>query len=138
MLLKIGEVQSRSGLPIKTIRYYEERGLVRARERTEGGFRLFAPEVLPRLSFIRQAQALGLSLEEIGELLAIYDDGQAPCCAVKAKLQTKLAECDQRLAQLHAFRDRLQTLLLSADELAQTRQPDGICPIVDRGLSDPP
>ena len=69
-LLKIGEVAIQSGVPIKTIRYYEQIGLVKTAERTEGKFRLFEVGIITRLVFIKRLQSLGFSLQEIGECLA--------------------------------------------------------------------
>ena len=67
--LRIGEVALRSGVSIDTVRYYERRRLLPAARRTQGGFRLFTPETVERVQFIKQAQELGFSLDEIGEIL---------------------------------------------------------------------
>ncbi len=72
---QIGVVAKESGVPIKTIRYYEELGLLKASGRTEGGFRLFNTDVLARLHFIKRAQSLGLTLAEIKEFLNVHDEG---------------------------------------------------------------
>ncbi|MBW4667561.1 MAG: MerR family DNA-binding transcriptional regulator [Cyanomargarita calcarea GSE-NOS-MK-12-04C] len=83
---QIGTVASLSGVPIKTIRYYEELGLLKASGRTEGGFRLFESDVLSRLHFIKRSQSLGLSLLEIKEFLDVHDQGDLPCEHIKVKL----------------------------------------------------
>jgi DNA-binding transcriptional MerR regulator len=129
-LLKIGEVRSRSGCSIQTIRYYESLGLIQAVDRTAGGFRLFAPSTLDRLAFVKQAQSLGMSLQDISELLTVYDSGNAPCSTVKHKLRDKLADLDRRIQSLQRLRDELQSLLAVADDLEQS--PGNICPIVER------
>lgn len=129
-LLKIGEVRSRSGCSIQTIRYYESLGLIQAIDRTAGGFRLFAPSTLDRLAFVKQAQSLGMSLQDISELLTVYDSGNAPCSTVKHKLRDKLADLDRRIQSLQRLRDELQSLLAVADDLEQS--PGNICPIVER------
>lgn len=86
-LLKIGEVAAISSLPIKTIRYYEEIGLlIPAVRRSEANYRLFEPTVLGRLAFIKRSQSLGLSLREIQDILAVHDQGQLPCDDVKQNL----------------------------------------------------
>ena len=72
-LLFIGQVAAQSGIPIQTIRYYDELGLLKLSGRSKGGFRQFSEEVFSRLTFIKQAQRLGLSLEEVGELLRICE-----------------------------------------------------------------
>lgn len=116
-LLFIGEVETQSGIPIKTIRYYEELGLLRSSGRTQGGFRQFSPEVLNRLLFIKRVQGLGLSLQEIKEILAIYDQGVPPCSEVKEELQAKLVQIDQQIEQLQTFRTELRKLLSSKQQV---------------------
>jgi MerR family transcriptional regulator, copper efflux regulator len=125
--LKIGELAKSSGVPVKTIRYYEERGLLRLATRTEGQFRLFAPDVVARLNFIKRLQALGLSLQEIGECLAIYDKGELPCQDIAAKLNQHIAAIDAQLVSLTTLRGELTGLLAdwSDDPLSQ---PNKICP----------
>lgn len=133
-LLQIGELSRRSDLPIKTLRYYEEIGLIEAVNRTQGGFRLFSPSCLDRLSFIKEAKAIGLSLAEIGQILAIYDRGQPPCPLVEKTLTDKLREIDQRIASLSHLRHRLETLLHSGDQ----HSPQAgaiICPIIQQDLN---
>ncbi len=110
-LLKIGELSSRSNVPVKTIRYYEELGLIGAIDRTEGQFRLFHPEVINRLRFIKQLQRLGLSLKEIGECLVIYDAGQLPCGDIQAKLESHVQEIDRQVDDLLKLRQELATVL---------------------------
>ncbi|MCY7275060.1 MAG: MerR family transcriptional regulator, partial [Phormidesmis sp. CAN_BIN44] len=75
-LFKIGEVADRSRLPVKTIRYYDEIDLLTPTvERSESGYRLFKPQVFDRLSFIKRAQSLGMSLQEVKEILTEHDRG---------------------------------------------------------------
>jgi MerR family copper efflux transcriptional regulator len=128
-LLKIGQVSVQSDLPVKTIRFYEERGLIQAAKRTSGGFRLFEPSVLTRLSFIRRSQALGLSLNDIQDILGIADSGQRPCQNVRHKFQEKIAEIDERIQQLTKLKGQLQILIDEADE-RETLDAD-YCPIIE-------
>ncbi len=79
--IRIGEVAARSGVSIDTVRYYERRRLLPAAPRTEGDFRLFAPETVERVQFIKQAQELGFSLDEIVQLLATGGALSASECA---------------------------------------------------------
>jgi MerR family transcriptional regulator, copper efflux regulator len=95
-LLLIGQVTDLSKIPIRTIRYYESLGLLKSSGRTEGGFRQFSWDVLTRLAFIKRAQNLGLSLEEIRDILQVYDQGQPPCGEIKEKLEEKLSQIDHR------------------------------------------
>lgn len=131
VLLRIGALKAQTSVPIKTIRYYEELGLIRAAQRTEGGFRLFSPEALHRLAFIKRSQSLGLSLHEIGEILKIHDQGDLPCVEVRHKFEAKITEIDRKIEQLTLLKAQLQSLIdASSPPLEQT---DGvICPIIEQ------
>lgn len=99
------------GVNPKTIRYYEGLGLLDKPPRTEGRYRLYAPEVVERLGFIRKAQALGLTLEEIREIIGLRQRGVVPCVHVRDLLQRKIALLDQKVADLRSLRRRLHVLL---------------------------
>ncbi len=107
-LLKIGQLSSLSGVPIRTIRYYEELGLIQASQRTEGHFRLFHAETIKRLFFIKRLQSFGLSLQEIKECLTIYAKGNLPCEDIKNKLEKHIIEIDRQIEQLLILRKELQ------------------------------
>ena len=128
-LLLIGQVTALSGIPIRTIRYYEGLGLLRSSGRTEGGFRQFSSEVITRLLFIKRAQNLGLSLEEIGEILKVYDQGKMPCGELKEKLEDKLLEIDRQIEQLLTLQTELKGLL-SGWKSSSAQQLGTICPII--------
>ncbi len=128
-LLRIGELHRISQVPINTIRYYEERGLIQVTQRTEGGFRLFSPEAINRLAFIKRTQNLGFSLEEIGQILQIHDQGQLPCTAVRQQLQVKIDEINQRIDQLQTLRAELISLSLESPAL-EPKPENVICPIL--------
>lgn len=128
-LLRIGQVSSQSQLPVKTIRFYEERGLIQAAKRTSGGFRLFEPSVLTRLSFIKRSQALGLSLNDIQDILNIADDGERPCKRVRHKFQDKIVEIENRIEELEKLKTQLRTLMAEADE-TETLEAE-ICPLIE-------
>lgn len=130
-LLFIGQVTVLSGVPIRTIRYYESLGLIKTCGRTEGGFRQFSLDVLARLSFIKRAQSLGLSLEEIGQILQVYDGGFPPCDEIQQKLEDKILEIDRQIKQLLTLRGELRGLL-SGWESIQVLQSDTICPIIQK------
>ena len=128
-LLLIGQVTALSGIPIRTIRYYESLGLLKSSGRTEGGFRQFSSEVFTRLLFIKRAQSLGLSLEEIGEFLKVYDQGDVPCDEIKEKLEDKLLEIERQIQQLLILQTELKGLLSSWNSFP-AQQPGAICPII--------
>lgn len=136
--LKIGQVALAAGLPVGTIRYYESIGLLSPTvERAESSYRLFDPAVLGRLAFIRRCQGLGLSLGEIREILQVHDQGQFPCQEIRERLQNKLQEIEQRIAELQILKDQIQSLL------SNWRIPEGslaasqvICPILQNSDAD--
>lgn len=127
----IGSVAKESGLAIKTIRYYEELGLLKSSGRTDGGYRLFDSNVVVRLSFIKQAQSLGLSLSEIKEFLDIHDQGELPCENVKLKLRDKVLEIERQIEQLQLLKLELERLLLERETISAPGK-EKICPIIER------
>jgi len=130
-LIQIGELSQASSLSIKTIRYYEDISLIHARKRSRGGFRLFEKETtLIRLQFIKQAQSLGMSLEEIGEFLKVRDRGELPCYDVKQKLEEKVTQIDQQIQALQHLQNQIQSLLVGSDPILEVPQDDRICPII--------
>ena len=110
-LLFIGQVAAQSGIPIQTIRYYDELGLLKLSGRSKGGFRQFSEEVFSRLAFIKQSQRLGLSLEEIGELLRMCEQRKPLGSEVKQKLKDKISEIDYQIEQLRCLQVELKSLL---------------------------
>lgn len=128
--LKIGEIAKHSGLPIKTIRYYTDIGLLTPHvARSPTGYRLYESSVLNRLAFIRRTQALGLSLTEIHDILKIHDQGELPCGQVKQYLETKVAEIGAQIQQLELLRREVQGILSGWQEpLPTAYQEQTICP----------
>src|SRR6266498_200256 len=98
--MRIGEVADRAGVPAKTIRFWEDRRLLPPPARTPAGYRDYGTVVLERIGFIRHAQAAGLTLDAIGQILGIRDGGQPPCAHVTALITQRLAEVEARLAEL--------------------------------------
>lgn len=128
--LKIGEIAYLSGLSVKTIRYYEDIGLLAPTvERSSSGYRLFHEQVLKRLTFIKRAQSLGLSLEEIKPLLARYDQGELPCAEVKQQLQTKIRAIATQIEALKNHHTQLQAILeLWQEQPSDHQLSQTICP----------
>ncbi len=129
--LLIGQVTALSRVPIGTIRYYESLGLLKSYGRTEGGYRQFSEDVLTRLAFIKRAQNLGLSLEEIGDILNVYDEGKPPCSQIKEKLGNKLLEIGSKIDELLTLRNELEELLCGWENLPDKPE-DKICPIIQK------
>ncbi|MCT0229981.1 heavy metal-responsive transcriptional regulator [Synechococcus sp. CS-1324] len=109
--MKIGALSGRSGLPVKTLRYYEDLGLLPAIGRSEGGYRLFAEQSLQRLEFIRRLKTLGLSLEEIQGCLVVHDAGALPCGDIEIQLGRQIERIDGQIKELRQLRKELQGLL---------------------------
>jgi MerR family copper efflux transcriptional regulator len=129
--LRIGEVAERSGLSTKTIRYYEDIGLIPPPPRLGSGYRDYEPSTLDRLVFIRAAQAVGLSLGEIRGIVALRDDGHTPCGHVLDLLRARAAELDRRIAELRDLRRELNRLVSRAEGLDPADcDPGRICHLV--------
>jgi len=126
--LRIGEVASRSGVSVDTVRYYERRKLLPLARRTEGGFRLFTPEVVERVRFIKQAQDLGFSLDEIGSLLA--SGNVRECERVRDLLRAKLAELDERMRSMRDFRRTLANHLAACERTLKEQGETARCPVI--------
>jgi MerR family transcriptional regulator, copper efflux regulator len=114
--LKIGEVAKLSGIGIETLRFYEKGGLLRRPARTGSGYRLYDHDVLERLAFIKRAQVLGFSLDEIRQIIAEKDAGQSPCAEVREVVRRRLDELDERMAQMRRYRKELAEALDEWDE----------------------
>jgi len=125
----IGQLAAELGLNPKTIRYYEELGILAPATRSPAGYRRYTRAERDALHFIITAKAAGLTLAEIGAILALRRDGQEPCAHLRALLDGKLATVEAQLRTLTAFRDALRTL---RDE-AETTDCDGaVCGIIER------
>ncbi|HEX4949893.1 MAG TPA: heavy metal-responsive transcriptional regulator [Blastocatellia bacterium] len=114
--LKIGEVARRTGIGIETLRFYERSGLLGRPARTEGGYRLYSADELLRLEFIKRAQTLGFTLEEIKQIMAESHAGQRPCDEVREIVRARLAELDERLKQMRRYRNALAHTLQQWDD----------------------
>ncbi|WP_176083609.1 Cu(I)-responsive transcriptional regulator [Martelella sp. HB161492] len=123
--MNIGNAAERSGLPAKTIRYYEDIGLVVA-DRAENGYRDYSQSHVQRLGFIHRARDLGFSVEECRQLLSLYDDDGRESAEVKRLALSKIAEIEEKLAKLQSLKATLRHL---ADHCHGDNRPD--CPILD-------
>jgi MerR family copper efflux transcriptional regulator len=121
--MRIGELAERARMSTKAIRYYEQIGILAPPARTPSGYRAYDQTALGRLEFVRAAQALGLTLGEIRQIIALRDHGEAPCTHVTTLLQSRAAALDRRIDQLQ----RLRGELLQLAERATTLDP-GQCP----------
>lgn len=120
-----GEVAEVADVTTEAVRYYEERGLIPAPRRSAAGYRLYGPDYVERIRFIKRAQELGFTLSETKGLLAIGPDGE--CGDVRAHALEKLADVKAKLRDLEAIRDALQTLAGACPGAG----PTSACPILD-------
>ena len=123
--MNIGQAARRSGLSAKMLGYYERIGLLRPASRGENGYRHYAEDDLHRLAFIKRARDLGFSLDEVGRLLALWNDRQRASADVKALAARHVASLEQRIRELSELRDSLQVLV---DSCQGDQRPD--CPIL--------
>lgn len=125
--MKIGELAQRAGVRIDTVRYYERQGLLPPPVRQPSGYRSYAPSDISRLRFVRRAKALGFTLEEIRELLALSGRREDDMGGLKATATEKLADVEAKLTELKRIRDGLKTLVASCPGHGALEQ----CPILN-------
>ena len=132
----IGAVAEAAGVSTQAIRFYERRGLLRRPERLENGYRHYDLTTVDRIGFIQSAQASGLSLADIGGILAMRDADQSPCEHVADLLANKLADVRDRQRQLEQLAGELEALLDQSADLSPTECTDAdICRIISRGAA---
>ena len=129
--MNIGEASKQSGLPPKTIRYYEDRGLIAPPARAENGYRNYNDTDVHKLRFVRHSRGLGFSVDECSQLLSLYEDKGRQSADVKVIAQKHLTEIDEKIRELQELRSTLH-------HLVNTCQGDGRpdCPILE-GLANP-
>ena len=123
--MNISQAASESGLPVKTIRYYEEIGLV-APMRQDNGYRDYAEPDLHKLTFLQRSRGLGFSIEDCRNLLALYEDSTRESAQVKQIAQEHLSQIDEKIAQLQSMRNTLAHLV---EACHGDHRPD--CPILE-------
>jgi DNA-binding transcriptional MerR regulator len=123
--LRIGEVAAVAGVPTPTLRFYERRGLLKARGRRDSGYRIYAADDVKTVRFIKRAQSLGFSLREVRELLSLRDEERA-CGEVRRAAELKLKAVDEKLHHLNAMRGALSALLKTCGDRGGRR-----CPLLE-------
>lgn len=130
--MKIGELARRAGVGIDTVRYYEREGLLPQAQRLASGYRVYGTAVLQRLRFICRAKALGFTLPEIRDLLALSDHRGDDMATLRAAAVDKLHNVEARLAELNRVREGLQALVTSCPGHGALAQ----CPILNALAGD--
>lgn len=129
--MNIGQAANASGVTAKMIRYYESIGLMRASRRTDSGYRVYGDNDVHTLRFIKRARMLGFSLDQISDLLSLWEDPKRASSEVRVIAQEHVAELNQRIRELTEMRDTLANLVHAC---AGDNRPE--CPIL-QGLEAP-
>lgn len=139
--LQIGEVAAHSGVTVQALRYYERRGLLSPRARRASGYREYEPDVVQLVRFVKQAQELGFTLDEIDELIRlrtqVSERERGARDEVRAAVTTKIADVESRIARLESIRATLAELLAICDRMCVDGSSPSDCPIfeaIDTGI----
>ncbi|MFB8128704.1 heavy metal-responsive transcriptional regulator [Streptomyces mirabilis] len=136
--MKIGEVAELTGASTKTIRFYEQSGLVPPPARTPSGHRVYGPETADRLRFIRRCQAAGMTLQEVRQILTVHDRGESPCGHVGRVLTDRLEDVRAQIAELAALEAHLETVLKHAAQGEPTDHDEAsVCWILETDPAEP-
>ena len=125
--LTIGRLAKQAGINLETVRYYERQRLVPKPPRTPSGYRVYPPDAVRRLRFIRRAQELGFSLREVRELLSLRASRSATSAAVRTRAEAKIADVEAKIRTLEAMRQSLRKLTQTCDGCAPVSE----CPILE-------
>jgi MerR family mercuric resistance operon transcriptional regulator len=125
--VRIGEVAESAGVHVQTLRYYERRGLLEPPPRSAAGYRNYPPAAVRVLRFVKRAQELGFTLDEIEELLHLDAGGPDSCDAARALAEARMADLDRRIADLQRMRDSLASLVDTCTRPRTDRQ----CPLLE-------
>lgn len=129
--MNIGQVASRAGVPPATVRYYEQRGLIAKVPRTPSGYRQFGLDTINRLRFIKQAQSIGFSLQDIHDVLEMHSHDPGACSRVQAQATRKITVIRQQIRQLAKMQRLLEDLVEKCTASVET----GDCPLL-AGLAE--
>jgi MerR family copper efflux transcriptional regulator len=121
--MTIGQVAKLAGVGVETIRFYEREGLLNKPKRKESGYRMFGPEVVNRIQFIKSVKELGFSLREIRELLFLRVDSRGTAAEVKRRIDLKIDQIDRRISDLKKVRTALAQISRSAGKAPLTESP---------------
>ena len=121
--LRIGQVSQASGLPVKTVRFYSDEGLIHTVGRSMGGYRLFDPGVVAELELIRALRAMDVPLPELRRILDVRRSGHCNCTTLKSSIQMRIASIDHRLEELSAMKQELTQLLNSWQDCGGIKEP---------------
>lgn len=126
-MITVGTVARRGGVNLQTVLYYERRSLLAPVRRTDSGYRLYSPEAVRVIRFIKNSQRLGFSLAEISRLLKLRVGRRAQCAGVRRQAQTRLKVVEEKIAALRGMKRSLNRLIGNCSRRAMTAP----CPILE-------
>lgn len=133
--LTVGNLAKQVGVNLETVRFYERRGLLPEPMRKESGYRIYGSDDLHRLRFIRQAKALGFSLNEIAMILRLRDKGKCPCGEVTKIGEKHLRDLGEQIKRLRSFHNELSRAVKNWKRLGEQRvSADAICVLIERTM----
>lgn len=135
--LFIGKVAKQTGLNPRTIRYYETLGLLPAPLRSESRYRVYTPQTVELLRFIKKAKTLGFTLTEIREIIALRQRGDLPCPHVHTLLIDRVQTLARQIKDLTVLRDELKGLAKKSASVPRRAQPTVVCPHIERAQIQP-
>ncbi len=128
--LKIGTLAKQTDVAVGALRYYEELGLLSS-ERGTNGYRYYPHSAIKQVHFIKKAQALGFSLEDIGQVLTVHQKGDVPCQLVQSLLQDKIEQLERQIQEMQTFKRDLITYRDRWSSTEPRPAPDDICPLIE-------
>ncbi len=130
--LKIGELAKQTGLTVGTLRYYSDIGLLQPAQRGDNGYRYYAANASEQVKFIKKAQALGFTLEEIKQILDVRNGGEIPCDLVQSLLENKIEQLAIQIKQMTLFKRELEEYRANWENKSKkTLKQEEVCPLID-------
>lgn len=130
--LKIGELAKQTGLTVGNLRYYSDIGLLQPVHRGDNGYRYYAQNASEQVEFIKKAQSLGFTLEEIKQILDVRNDGEIPCNLVQSLLNNKIEQLAIQIKQMTLFKRELEEYrAIWANKPESNLKQEEVCPLID-------
>jgi DNA-binding transcriptional MerR regulator len=129
-LLKIGDIAKQTGVSVGTLRYYETLHLLFPEERGDNHYRYYSKNAIQQVEFIKKAQSLGFSLEEIKQILEVTSHGKNPCDLVKILLINKITELDLKIKSMMSFKSELERYSSQWSSISDNDNEESFCPLI--------
>ena len=128
--LKIGQLAKRTGLAVGTLRYYSDLGLLQPVQRGDNGYRYYSTNAVKQVEFIKKAQALGFTLEEVKQILDVRDRGEIPCSLVQSLLDNKIEQLQIQIQQMTLFKAELEEYRTAWKNSEPKPDSQEVCPLI--------